>query len=385
MQPTGVLETAKATNPLKDLLRYGQSVWLDYIRRDLITSGELKRLVEEDGLRGMTSNPAIFEKAIVGSKDYASILDTLKARNDLDAKAKFEVIAIRDIQDATDLLRVVYDESKWRDGYVSLEVSPHLARDTQGTLEEARRLWKAVNRQNLMIKVPGTKEGIPTFEQLISEGININVTLLFSQDVYQQVAEAYVRGLEKFASNGGDPKRIASVASFFVSRIDNSIDAEMANRLKSEKDPAKTEKLKSVVGKVAIANAKLAYERYLGIFSGPRWDKLKSQGAQTQRVLWASTSTKNPSYPDILYVQELIGPDTVNTIPPATLDAFRDHGQPRETLTEDIAGARETMKTLADLGVSIDQVTDKLTDDGVRLFEEAFDKLLVAVEKSTQA
>ncbi|HXU14012.1 MAG TPA: transaldolase [Terriglobales bacterium] len=385
MQPTGVLETAKATNPLKDLLRYGQSVWLDYIRRDLITSGELKRLVEEDGLRGMTSNPAIFEKAIVGSKDYASILDTLKARNDLDAKAKFEVIAIRDIQDATDLLRVVYDESKWRDGYVSLEVSPHLARDTQGTLEEARRLWKAVNRQNLMIKVPGTKEGIPAFEQLISEGININVTLLFSQDVYQQVAEAYVRGLEKFASNGGDPKRIASVASFFVSRIDNSIDAEMANRLKSEKDPAKTEKLKSVVGKVAIANAKLAYERYLGIFSGPRWDKLKSQGAQTQRVLWASTSTKNPSYPDILYVQELIGPDTVNTIPPATLDAFRDHGQPRETLTEDIAGARETMKTLADLGVSIDQVTDKLTDDGVRLFEEAFDKLLVAVEKSTQA
>jgi len=385
MQPTGVLETAKATNPLKDLLRYGQSVWLDYIRRDLITSGELKRLVEEDGLRGMTSNPAIFEKAIVGSKDYASILDTLKARNDLDAKAKFEVIAIRDIQDATDLLRVVYDESKWRDGYVSLEVSPHLARDTQGTLEEARRLWKAVNRQNLMIKVPGTKEGIPAFEQLISEGININVTLLFSQDVYRQVAEAYVRGLEKFASNGGDPKRIASVASFFVSRIDNSIDAEMANRLKSEKDPAKTEKLKSVVGKVAIANAKLAYERYLGIFSGPRWDKLKSQGAQTQRVLWASTSTKNPSYPDILYVQELIGPDTVNTIPPATLDAFRDHGQPRETLTEDIAGARETMKTLADLGVSIDQVTDKLTDDGVRLFEEAFDKLLVAVEKSTQA
>jgi transaldolase / glucose-6-phosphate isomerase len=385
MQPTGVLETAKATNPLKDLLKFGQSVWLDYIRRDLITSGELKRLVEEDGLRGMTSNPAIFEKAIVGSKDYANILDTLKARNDLDAKGKFEVIAIRDIQDATDLLRVVYDESKWRDGYVSLEVSPHLARDTQGTLEEARRLWKAVNRLNLMIKVPGTKEGIPAFEQLISEGININVTLLFSQDVYQQVAEAYIRGLEKFAASGGDPKRIASVASFFVSRIDNSIDAEVANRLKSEKDLAKTEKLKSVVGKVAIANAKLAYERYLNIFSGPRWDRLKSQGAQTQRVLWASTSTKNPSYPDILYVQELIGADTVNTIPPTTLDAFRDHGQPRETLTEDIAGARETMKTLGDLGVSIDQVTDKLTDDGVRLFEEAFDKLLAAVEKSTQA
>jgi transaldolase / glucose-6-phosphate isomerase len=385
MQPTGVLETAKATNPLRDLLKFGQSVWLDYIRRDLITSGELKRLIEEDGLRGMTSNPAIFEKAIVGSKDYANILDTLKTRKDLDAKGRFEVIAIRDIQDATDLLRPVYDESKWRDGYVSLEVSPHLARDTQGTLEEARRLWKAVNRPNLMIKVPGTKEGIPAFEQLISEGININVTLLFSQDVYQRVAEAYIGGLEKFAATGGDLKRIASVASFFVSRIDNSIDAEVANRLQSEKDSSKAAKLKSVVGKVAIANAKLAYQRYLKIFAGPRWDKLKSQGAQTQRVLWASTSTKNPSYPDILYVQELIGADTVNTIPPATFDAFRDHGHPRGTLTEEVKGAGETMKTLAEVGISIEQVTDQLTDDGVRLFEEAFDKLLAAVEKSTQA
>jgi transaldolase/glucose-6-phosphate isomerase len=333
----------------------------------------------------MTSNPAIFEKAIVGSKDYANILDSLKSRKDLDAKGRFEVIAIRDIQDATDLLRPVYDESKWRDGYVSLEVSPHLARDTPGTLEEARRLWKAVNRPNLMIKVPGTKEGIPAFEQLISEGININVTLLFSQDVYQRVAEAYIGGLEKFASTGGDLKRIASVASFFVSRIDNSIDAEVANRLKSEKDPPQAAKLKSVVGKVAIANAKLAYQRYLKIFAGPRWDKLKSQGAQTQRVLWASTSTKNPSYPDILYVQELIGADTVNTIPPTTFDAFRDHGQPRGTLTEEITGASETMKTLAGVGIPIDRVTDQLTDDGVRLFEEAFDKLLAAVEKSTQA
>ena len=385
MQPTGILESAKATNPLKDLLKFGQSVWLDYIRRDLITSGELKRLIEEDGLRGMTSNPAIFEKAIVGSQDYSNLLDTLKGRKDLDAKGKFEVIAIRDIQDATDLLRPVYDESKWHDGYVSLEVSPYLARDTKATLEEARRLWKAVNRPNLMIKVPGTKEGIPAFEQLISEGININVTLLFSQDVYQQVAEAYIRGLEKFAATGGDVKRIASVASFFVSRIDNSVDAEVGSRLKSEKDSLKIEKLKSVVGKIAIANAKLAYQRYLKIFAGPRWDKLKSQGAQTQRVLWASTSTKNPLYPDILYVQELIGPDTVNTIPPATFDAFRDHGQPRETLSEDVEGAKQTMKTLAEIGISIEQVTDKLTDDGVRLFEEAFDKLLAAVEKSTQA
>ena len=384
MQPTGVLENAKATNPLKDLLKFGQSVWLDYIRRDLMTSGELKRLIDEDGLRGMTSNPAIFEKAIVGSSDYADMLASLKGRKDLDAKAKFEVLAIRDIQDATDLMRGVYDASKRHDGYVSLEVSPHLARDTQGTVEEARRLWKAVNRPNVMIKVPGTKEGIPAFEQLISEGINVNVTLLFSQEVYQQVAEAYIRGLEKFAAGGGDVSRIASVASFFVSRIDNSIDADLANRLKTASDSQQAQKLKSVVGKIAIANAKLAYQRYLKIFSGPRWEALKAKGAQTQRVLWASTSTKNPAYPDILYVQELIGPNTVNTIPPATFDAFRDHGKPRETLTEDVPGAEQAMKTLAEIGISIDQVTDKLTDDGVRLFEEAFDKLLAAVDKSTQ-
>ena len=383
MQPTGVLENAKATNPLKDLLKFGQSVWLDYIRRDLITSGELKRLIDEDGLRGMTSNPAIFEKAITGSKDYVNILDSLKGRKDLDAKGKFEIIAIRDIQDATDLLRPVYDESNRHDGYVSLEVSPYLALDTRGTLEEARRLWKAVNRPNLMIKVPGTKEGIPAFEQLIGEGINVNVTLLFSQEVYQQVAEAYVRGLQKFVASGGDVSRIASVASFFISRIDNAIDADLSARLKSGQGDE--QKLKSVLGKVAIANGKLAYQRYLKIFSGPNWDKLKAKGAQTQRVLWASTSTKNPAYPDILYVQELIGPDTVNTIPPATFDAFRDHGKPRETLTEDVEGAKQVMKNLAEIGISIDQVTDKLTTDGVRLFEEAFDKLLAAVEKSAQA
>jgi transaldolase / glucose-6-phosphate isomerase len=383
MQPTGVLENAKATNPLKDLLKFGQSVWLDYIRRDLITSGELERLIQEDGLRGMTSNPAIFEKAIAGSTDYADILESLRSRSDLDAKARYELIAIRDIQDATDLLRPIYDDSKRHDGYVSLEVSPYLARDTQGTLEEARRLWKAVGRPNLMIKVPGTREGIPAFEELISEGININVTLLFSQEVYQQVAEAYIRGLERFAAGGGDVSCIASVASFFISRIDNSADAEVSTRLKSAKNPQEEQKLKSVLGKVAIANGKLAYQRYLNIFSGARWDKLKTKGAQVQRVLWASTSTKNPAYSDILYVQELIGPDTVNTIPPATFDAFRDHGQPRETLTEDVEGAKQVMKTLAELGISIDRVTDKLTDDGVRLFEEAFDKLLAAVEKST--
>ena len=383
MQPTGVLDTAKATNPLKDLLKFGQSVWLDYIRRDLITSGELKRLIQGDGLRGMTSNPAIFEKAIAGSTDYADILASLKDRPDLDAKARYEIIAIRDIQDVADLLRPVYDESHRRDGYVSLEVSPYLARDTQGTLEEARRLWKSVDRPNVMIKVPGTAEGIPAFEQLISEGININVTLLFSQEVYQRVAEAYVRGVEKFSAAGGDVGRIASVASFFISRIDNSVDAELSALLKSGKS-GDEQKLKSLQGKIAIANGKLAYQRYLNIFSGALWDKLRSKGAQTQRVLWASTSTKNPAYPDILYVQEMIGPDTVNTIPPATFDAFRDHGKPRETLTEGVDEAKLVMQNLAQTGISIDRITDKLTDDGVRLFEEAFDKLLAAVEKSTQ-
>src|SRR5437763_253998 len=384
MQPTGVLDTAKATNPLKDLLKFGQSVWLDYIRRDLITQGELKRLIQEDGLRGMTSNPAIFEKAIAGSTDYADMLASLKYRSDLDAKARFELIAIRDIQDAADLLRPVYDESKMRDGYVSLEVSPYLARDTRGTIEEARRLWKAVDRPNIMIKVPGTAEGTPAFEQLISEGININVTLLFSQEVYQQVAEAYIRGLDKFAATAGDVGRVASVASFFISRIDSAVETEISARLKAGSNPQEEQKLKGLLGKVAIANGKLAYQRYLNIFSGPQWDKLRANGAQTQRVLWASTSTKNPAYPDILYVQEMIGPDTVNTIPPATFDAFRDHGLPRETLTEGVDEAKQVMAGLASVGISIDAITDKLTDDGVRLFEEAFDKLLAAVEKSTQ-
>ena len=383
MQPTGVIESAKATNPLKDLLKVGQSVWLDYIRRDLITGGELQRLIQEDGLRGMTSNPAIFEKAIAGSTDYAEILASLRNRNDLDAKARYEIIAIRDIQDAADLLRPVYDESRRRDGYVSLEVSPYLARDTQGTLDEARRLWKAVGRPNIMIKVPGTTEGIPAFEQLISEGINVNVTLLFSQDVYQNVAEAYIRGLAKFVAGGGEAAQMASVASFFISRIDNSVDADVSARLRNAKDVKQEKLLKALLGKVAIANGKLAYQRYLNIFSGAQWDSLRAKGAQTQRVLWASTSTKNPAYPDILYVQEMIGPDTVNTIPPATFDAFRDHGQPRETLTEGVDEAKQVMADLASAGISIDAITDKLTEDGVRLFEEAFDKLLAAVEKST--
>ena len=381
---TGIIESAKATNPLKDLLQYGQSVWLDYIRRDLLSSGELKRLIEEDGLRGMTSNPAIFEKAIADSTLYSDILQSLKSRTDLDAKGRYEILAIRDIQDAADFLRPVYDSSKRRDGYVSLEVSPHLARDTEGTLAEARRLWKTVDRENVMIKVPGTAEGIPAFQQLISEGININVTLLFSQEVYKRVAEAYIAGLEQLSARGGDVSKIASVASFFISRIDSSVDAIVGERLKASKDQREREQLKSILGKVAIANGKQTYVSYQKLFSGDRWKALATKGAQTQRVLWASTSTKNPNYRDVLYVEELIGPDTVNTIPPATLDAFRDHGRARPSLTEDVESANRTMETAAKLGISMKEVTDKLTDDGVRLFAEAFDKLLKAVEKSSK-
>jgi transaldolase / glucose-6-phosphate isomerase len=385
MNATGILETTKATNPLKDLQKFGQSVWLDYIRRNLITSGELKRLIEEDGLRGMTSNPAIFEKAIAGSTDYAELLQSLQSRTDLDAKARYEILAVRDIQDAADILRPVYDRTKRRDGYVSLEVSPYLARDTQGTVQEARTLWKAVGRENVMIKVPGTSEGIPAFQQLISEGLNINVTLLFSQKVYERVAEAYIAGLEQLAARGGEVSRIASVASFFISRIDNSVDAIVGARFKTAKDESEKTQLKSILGKVAIANGKLAYQSYLKIFGTDRWKKLAARGAQTQRVLWASTSTKNPAYSDVMYVDEMIGRDTVNTIPPATFDAFRDHGQVSETLTADLDSAKKTMETLARLGISIDEVTGKLTEDGVRLFEEAFDKLLQAVEKSSQS
>jgi transaldolase/glucose-6-phosphate isomerase len=385
MQPVGVLDTAKATNPLKDLLKFGQSVWLDYIRRDLLTSGELKRLIDEDGLRGMTSNPTIFEKAITGGKLYDDLLNSLKSRTDLDAKGRFEILAIRDIQDAADILRPVYDSSKRRDGYVSLEVSPYLARDTKGSLEEARRLWKAVGRENVMIKIPGTAEGLPAIQQALSEGININVTLLFAQEVYVKVAEAYIAGLEQFGSNGGDVGRMASVASFFISRIDSAVDAIIDTKLKASKDAREQELLKSVQGKVAIANGKQTYEKYQEIFSTPRWKALAAKGAQTQRVLWASTSTKNPAYRDVLYVEELIGPDTVDTIPPATFDAFRDHGKLRQSLTEDLASAHKTMETAGKVGVSMKQVTDKLTDDGVRLFSEAFDKLLAAVEQSSKS
>ena len=386
MQPTGVLDKAKATkNPLQQLLDYGQSMWLDYIRRDLFTSGKLKHMIAEDGLRGMTSNPAIFEKAIADSSLYDDMLKSLASRKDLDATGRFEQLAIRDIQDAADVLRPVYEQSNFRDGYVSLEVSPYLALKTQDTMDEARRLWKAVNRDNVMIKVPGTAEGLPAIRQLIGEGININITLLFAQEVYEKVAEAYVAGLEDLAKRGGNLKKMASVASFFISRIDTLIDSMLNERLKKTTDASQQALLSSLLGKVAIANGKLTYQRYQRIFSGPRWEALAAKGAQTQRVLWASTSTKNPKYRDVIYVEELIGPDTVNTMPLATIDAFRDHGQLRNSLTEDVAGAQKVMDDLARAGIDIKEVTDKLTEDGVKLFADAFDKLLAAVEKNTQS
>jgi transaldolase/glucose-6-phosphate isomerase len=372
-------------NPLKTLLNFGQSVWLDYIRRDLLTTGELKRLIENDGLRGMTSNPSIFEKAITGSTLYAETLKGLESRKDLDAAGRYEQLAIKDIQDAADIFRPVYDQSKFRDGYVSLEVSPYLAHKTQETLAEARRLWKTVARPNVMIKVPGTPEGIPAFQQLISEGINVNVTLLFAFDVYVRVAEAYVAGLEQFVKGGGDPSRVASVASFFISRIDTLVDGEIEAKIKTTTNPADVAALKNLLGKVAIANGKLTYQRYKQIFSGPKWDALAAKGAQTQRVLWASTSTKNPAYSDIYYVEELIGKDTVDTIPPATYDAFRDHGKPRNSLEENVEAAHQTMQGLEKAGISMKAATDKLTDDGVKQFSSAFDTLLAAVAQHTNA
>ena len=359
-----------AVNSLRALTQFGQSVWLDYIRRSLITSGELQRMITEDGLRGVTSNPAIFEKAIAGSTDYKDLLDDPESRK-LDAKSLYEKIAVRDIQDAASVLEQVYTATNKRDGYVSLEVSPTLAHDTAGTLEEARRLWKQVDRKNLMIKVPATPEGIPAIRQLISEGINVNITLLFAQSAYEQVAEAYLAGLEARAAQGLDISHIGSVASFFVSRIDSAIDAM----------PAAKEH--GVAGKIAIANAKLTYHVYQKLIASPRWAALAAKGAMPQRLLWASTSTKNPSYRDVMYVEELIGPDTVDTIPPATLNAFRDHGHPRTSLTEDLEAAQETMESLAKAGISMKAVTDKLLEEGVQLFASAFAQLLEATGKAS--
>jgi len=372
---------AKGVNPLRALLEFGQSPWMDYIRRDLLTSGALKKMIQEDGLMGMTSNPTIFEKAITGSKDYADILESPEAKK-LDAKGVYEKIAIRDVQDAADIFKGVYQQTKRRDGYVSLEVSPLLANDTQGTIDEARRLWKTVARENVMIKVPGTKEGLPAIRQLLEEGININITLLFAQSVYEQVAELFIAALEARAKKGQDISHIASVASFFVSRIDSLIDGQIDAKLKTETDAGKRALLTSLQGKVAIANAKLTYRKYQELYSTPLWKALAAKGAQTQRLLWASTSTKNPKYRDVMYVEELIGPDTVDTIPPATFDAFRDHGRVRPSLTENVEEAAKVMASLEKAGISMREVTEKLVVDGVKLFADAFKQLLEATGKT---
>jgi transaldolase / glucose-6-phosphate isomerase len=367
-------------SPVTALKSYGQSVWLDFIRRSLIAGGELARMVEEDGLGGVTSNPAIFQKAIDGSNDYAAAIEEISKDPHLDPKAVYEQLAVKDIQDAADVLRPVYDATKKRDGYVSLEVSPDLANDTEGTLAEARRLWAAVARPNVMIKVPATPAGVPAIRTLIGEGININVTLLFAREAYEAVAHAFIEGLEARAAKGGALDHVASVASFFVSRIDTSVDAQLEEKAKAASGADKA-RFEALLGKVAIANAKLAYQSYKKIFSGAKWDALAKKGAQTQRVLWASTGTKNPHYRDVVYVEELIGPDTVNTVPPETLSAFRDHGRPRPSLEEDVVAAMDTLDALEKTGVSLRQVTEDLLADGVKKFTEPFGKLLKAVER----
>jgi transaldolase len=373
-------KTSAVQNPVAALRDHGQSVWLDFIRRSLISGGELKRLVEEDGLGGVTSNPAIFEKAIGGSNDYAAAIDELSAQPGLPAKEAFEALAVQDIQDAADVLRPVYDRTNGQDGYVSLEVSPDLANDTEGTQAEARRLWSRLARPNVMIKVPATPEGLPAVRTLLTEGINVNITLLFARGVYEKVAHAYIEALEARVARGESVERLASVASFFVSRIDTAVDALIDEKLKTAGGADKA-RLQGLRGTVAIANAKAAYQSYQRIFSGPRWEALAKKGGHVQRVLWASTGTKDPHYSDVLYVEELIGRDTVNTMPPDTLAAFRNHGRPRARLEENVSGALETLKALEASGISLDKVTSDLLADGLKKFVEPFTKLLAAVER----
>jgi transaldolase/glucose-6-phosphate isomerase len=379
------VKTKPPVNPLKNLHDHGQAVWLDFLSRRFIAEGGLKKLIEQDGLTGVTSNPSIFEKAIAGSADYDSLLKAAKTKGDLDVMALYERLAIEDIQHAADALRPVYDTTERRDGYVSLEVSPYLAMNTEATVAEARRLKRAVNRENLMIKVPATKAGLPAIRRLIGEGINVNITLLFSQRVYEDVVEAYLAGLENLIGQGGDPGMISSVASFFVSRIDVAVDGLIAERLRQNNTPEQQETLAGLRGKVAIANAKLAYQSYKRLFAGARWEKLRAKGARVQRLLWASTGTKNKDYSDVLYVEELIAADTINTIPPTTMDAFRDHGKVRPSLEENIGEAKKVMATLDRSGISIDAVTAELVEEGVQLFADAFDKLLGAVARKRVA
>ncbi|THD70969.1 transaldolase [Phenylobacterium sp.] len=366
-------------NPLKALTAAGQAIWLDYLHQDILATGELKRLIADDGVTGLTSNPSIFEKAIGDGSSYDARIGQLAASGGTETKDLYEGIAIVDIQGACDQLRPAFDRLNGRDGYASLEVSPTLANDTAGTVEEARRLWAAVDRPNLMIKVPGTGAGVPAIRQLIGEGINVNVTLLFALQAYLDVVEAHLAGLEVFKASGGHVGKVHGVASFFVSRIDTAINKKIDDQLKTA-DEATAQRLKAIRGQVAIANAKVAYQRYLEMIATPRWQALADHGAAPQRLLWASTGTKDPTYSDVLYIETLIGPDTVNTMPPKTLDAFRDHGKVAATLTQDPAAAEATLKEANALGLDLNGVTGALVEDGVRLFAKAFEDLLKAVD-----
>ena len=368
-------------NPVKALQDYGQAVWLDFLSRGFIADGGLKKLVDDDGLRGVTSNPSIFENAIGRTNEYDDAIRQMLQSHDYSPGQVFEKLAVDDIRSATDVLRPVFDATHGADGFVSIEVSPFLATDTQGTIEEAKRLWREVNRKNLLIKVPATSEGLPAIHDLTADGINVNITLLFAQQVYEQVVEAYLSGLEALAAKGGEISRIASVASFFVSRIDTEVDKLLDEKIARANDPDEKARLATLKGKIAIANAKLAYQRYLRLFAGERWHALAANGAKPQRLLWASTGTKNKAYSDVLYVEELIGPNTINTMPLATIEAFRDHGKLRDTLQADVAEAQRVLGELDRAGVSLQAVTDKLIRDGVRLFADAADKLFSAVAK----
>jgi transaldolase len=366
-------------SPLTRLGALGQSIWLDYIRRDLIVSGELRRLIEEDGLRGMTSNPSIFEKAIAGSHDYDEDIRVM-ALEGKGVKAIYEALSQRDVQSAADEFRPLYDKTEGMDGYVSLEVNPHLAHDTSGTMEEARRLWAALNRPNVLIKVPATAEGLPVIQQLISEGINVNVTLLFGIPRYRQVVEAYLAGVEARASQAKPVKTVASVASFFVSRIDALVDPLLERLIAQGAEDA--DLAKTLHGQVAVASAKVAYQIYKEMFDSDRFRKLADRGALTQRLLWASTSTKNPEYSDVKYVESLIGRDTVDTAPVETLDDYRDHGEPKDRIEQEVVKARWMLDRLPELGISIDRVTQQLEDEGVEKFSESFDKLMETLRKA---
>src|ERR1700760_2276474 len=366
-------------NPVKALESHGQAVWLDFLARGFVAKGDLKKLIVTDGVKCVTSTPSIFEKAIGSSDEYDAPIGKALKGGDRNVADLFERLAGEDIQNAADVLRPVYEHLGGHDGFVSLEVSPYLANDTKGTVAEARKLWEDVGRKNLMVKVPATAEGLPAIEQLIGEGISINITLLFSQKVYLQVAEAYLKGLEKYVGKGGDPSLVGSVASFFVSRIDSVVDKQLDEKIAKANDPSEKERLTALKGKVAIANAKMAYQDYKRLFAGARWEKLAAKGAKPQRLVWASTGTKNKDYSDVLYVEELIGPNTVNTVPPATLDAFRDHGKLRNSLEENVDDAKRVLDELQRSGISLDQITADLVKDGVKQFADAADKLYGAV------